>query len=49
MTADTPYYAVFTKGGKRTHVAYNFDAAPRTIVFSDGVSVKCEPRSWAVK
>ena len=49
VTADTPFYAVFTKAGKRTHVAYNSGDKPRTVTFSDGVSVPCPPRSYGVK
>ena len=49
VTADTPYYAVFQKAGRRTHVAYNMGAAPRTVTFSDGVSVLCPPRSFGLK
>ena len=49
VTADTPFYAVFKKGEKRTHVAYNPGDQPRTVTFSDGVSVPCPPRSYGVK
>jgi endoglucanase Acf2 len=49
ITADTPLYAVFQKEGRRTHVAYNMGAAPRTVTFSDGVTVVCPPRSYMQK
>jgi endoglucanase Acf2 len=49
VTADTPFYAVFQKVGRRTHVAYNMSAAPRTVTFSDGVSVICPPRGFGQK
>ncbi len=49
VTADTPYYAVFRKNGRRTHVAYNFDAKPRTITFSDGIRLTCPPQAFGGK
>jgi endoglucanase Acf2 len=49
VTADTPFYAVFQKEGRRTHVAYNWSAAPRTVTFSDGATVTCAPRSFGQK
>ena len=49
ITADAPFYAVFTNAGKRTHVAWNPDAQPRTVTFSDGVAVKCEAHAHGVK
>ena len=49
VTADTPFYAVFQKEARRTHVAYNMGAVPRTVTFSDGVTVTCPPRSFATK
>jgi len=49
ITADASYYAVFTNAGKRTHVAWNPDAQPRTITFSDGVAVQCEAGASGVK
>ncbi len=49
VTADTPFFAVFTKAGKKAHVAYNMEAQPRTITFSDGVSVVCPAKSYGVK
>jgi endoglucanase Acf2 len=49
VTADTPFYAVFRKEGRRTHVAYNMGNAPRTVTFSDGATVTCAPRSFGQK
>ena len=49
VTADTPFYSVFKKGAKLTHLAYNPGDKPRTVTFSDGVSVPCPPRSFGVK
>ncbi|CUI17793.1 conserved putative secreted protein [Candidatus Protochlamydia naegleriophila] len=39
ITADTPTYAVFNKNGVRNHVAYNPNAAPIVVTFSDGVKL----------
>ncbi|MGI5214522.1 glycosyl hydrolase [Plantactinospora sp. CA-290183] len=36
VTANTPLYAVFTKGGARTYVASNITSSPLTVTFSDG-------------
>ncbi|MEA3211643.1 MAG: hypothetical protein QOE70_4700 [Chthoniobacter sp.] len=49
ITADTPFYAVFNKAGKRTHVAHNAGDKPRTVTFSDGTTVTCLPRSFGMK
>jgi endoglucanase Acf2 len=43
ITADTPLYAVFRKGGKVTHVAYNAGTQPRTVRFSDGKTLTVSP------
>ena len=48
VTADAPFYAVFSKAGKKTHVAYNMDATPRTVRFSDGATVQCAPHSFGI-
>ncbi len=37
VTANVPTYAVFVKGGTKTHVAFNPEASPRMVKFSDGV------------
>ena len=34
VTASTPTYAVFKKGNKRTHVAYNAGEKPINVTFS---------------
>jgi endoglucanase Acf2 len=49
ITADAPSYAVFSKSGKRTHVAYNFGDKPRAVTFSDGVTLQCPAKNFAVK
>ncbi|WP_422770497.1 glycosyl hydrolase [Plantactinospora sp. WMMC1484] len=36
VTADTPLYAVFNRGGARSYVASNITASPITVTFSDG-------------
>ena len=48
VTAGSPFCAVFKKAGQRTHVAYNFDAQPRVVTFSDGASLTCAPKSFAL-
>lgn len=48
VTADAPCYAVFTKAGQRTHVAWNLGSASRLVTFSDGVTVTCPPGSMGI-
>jgi endoglucanase Acf2 len=47
VTATVPTYAVFTKGGKRTYVAYNPTSAAVTVGFSDGRALNVPARSLA--
>ncbi|MDH3583984.1 MAG: glycosyl hydrolase [Phycisphaerae bacterium] len=47
ITADHPFYAVFNRGGRRTHVAFNMSDAPVLVRFSDGTELRCAPRSLA--
>jgi endoglucanase Acf2 len=49
VTADIPSYAVFDKGNVRTYVAYNPEALPRTITFSDGATLVVPAKSSASK
>ena len=49
VTADCPFYAVFQKDGHRAHVAYNMTVKPRVVKFSDGVTLTCGAKSFAVK
>jgi endoglucanase Acf2 len=49
VSADAPFAAVFTKAGKRTHVAWNLAAESRTVTFSDGVKVECAAQKAAAK
>jgi hypothetical protein len=49
VTANTPFYAVFRKNGRRTHVAYNFGTEPRSVAFSDGVEFVCPAQGFGVK
>jgi endoglucanase Acf2 len=44
ITADIPTYAVFTKAGKRTYIAFNAGSKPRVVRFSDGTSFSIAPR-----
>jgi endoglucanase Acf2 len=39
ITADIPTYAVFTRDGTTTYVAYNASAETRTVQFSDGFTL----------
>jgi endoglucanase Acf2 len=47
VTADIATYAVFSKSGVRTYVAYNSGAFARTVEFSDGVTLSVPARSMA--
>jgi endoglucanase Acf2 len=49
ITADTPFFAVFNKAGKRTHVAWNLASEPRAVTFTDGVSLSCPAGNVTVK
>ena len=48
VTADVPYYAVFSDGSARTHLAWNPTSEPITATFSDGVS-GCVPPGEVVR
>ena len=48
VSANTPLYAVFTKDGERTYVAYNARAEVETVQFSDGARVAVEPGTFGV-
>jgi endoglucanase Acf2 len=39
VTADTALYGVFSKDGRRTHLAYNAGDSARTVHFSDGTTL----------
>ncbi len=45
--ADTPYYAVFSNAGSRRYIAWNPEATPRTVHFSDGYAL-CVPSGATV-
>ncbi|MDB5050910.1 MAG: putative glycoside hydrolase [Fibrobacteres bacterium] len=47
VAADAPSYGVFDKGAIRTYVAYNPDAAVRTVKFSDGGVLTVQAHSMA--
>lgn len=49
VTANVPTFGVFDKGKQRTHVAFNPDAKPRKVTFSDGVTLTVPPRKVAYK
>ena len=43
VTADHPTAMAFTRGGKRTYVAYNTTERPITVRFSDGTTLPVQP------
>lgn len=49
VTADAPFYAVFRKGDRRTHVAYNMASQSRTVKFSDGLSLVCPAGAFGIR
>lgn len=49
VSADAPFAAVFSKDGRRTHVAWNLGANSRTVTFSDGMKVVCPPGKPAMR
>jgi endoglucanase Acf2 len=48
VTADTPFRAVFRKGGKVSHVAFNLSRTPLPVTFSDGFHTIVVPASYSV-
>ena len=48
VSADTPLYAVFRDGERRTYVSYNARDGKRTVHFSDGASLAVEPGAFGV-
>jgi hypothetical protein len=49
VSGDQPMVAVFLREEKRTYVAYNPQRRPRTVKFSDGMTLDCPSRSMAVR
>ncbi|GAB7098606.1 hypothetical protein JCM3263A_00800 [Thermobifida fusca] len=47
VTADTPHYAVFRDGDRRTYVAFNPTGQPLTVTFSDGTTLTVPPGQLA--
>ena len=47
VTADTPFYAVFNRGGTRTYLAYNARERALHVTFSDGRKLTVAPHSLA--
>jgi endoglucanase Acf2 len=45
VSADSALAAAFVKDGVRTHLAYNTDAVPQTVHFSDGATLDVPPHS----
>ena len=49
LTADYPAAMAFkTRVGVTNYVVYNFDAAPKTVTFSDGTVVQAPPNTFTV-
>jgi endoglucanase Acf2 len=46
VTANTPLYAVFRNGTRRSYWAYNMSPDPRTVTFSDGFRLRAEGQSF---
>ncbi|XZE52596.1 glycosyl hydrolase [Planctomycetaceae bacterium SH139] len=49
VTADHPFFNVYSKAGKRTYAVYNFEQTPRRVEFSDGTSLLAAPRAMTVQ
>lgn len=49
VTASQPMAAVFRREGTRSYVAYNPHPRPRTVRFSDGMTLDCPGRSMSVR
>lgn len=49
ITADATLVAVFDRGKVRTYAAYNHDAQPRTVTFSDGFKLTVPAKDFATK
>jgi len=47
VTADTPHYAVFDDGDRRTYVAFNATNRPIAVTFSDGTTLTAAPGQLA--
>jgi len=43
VVADTPFFNVWVKNGKRTHAVFNYAKVAKTVRFSDGVTVTAKP------
>ena len=49
VTADYPLAGVFRRDGKRTYAAYNGNATPLKVTFSDGTVLSARPKALTVK
>ena len=47
VTANTPLFAVFNKGGVKSYIAYNPEDYPVTVSFSDGFNLDVPAKSLA--
>jgi endoglucanase Acf2 len=48
VVADTPFFNVWVKDGKRTYAVFNHDPQPRNFRFSDGTRVTARPKCLTV-
>ncbi len=48
VTADTPLYAVFHQGQRRTYVVYNMSPQPLRVKFTDGFAIPLAPAGFTV-
>jgi endoglucanase Acf2 len=49
VTADHPLTSVLNKSGRKTYLAYNHDAKPLLVTFSDGAQLTAKPRALTVR
>jgi endoglucanase Acf2 len=49
ITGNQPMVAVFLREGNRTYVAYNAQPQPKTVRFSDGMTLDCPSRSMVMR
>jgi endoglucanase Acf2 len=45
VVADTPFFNVFVRNGRRTHAVFNYGSAASTVRFSDGTTITAKPSS----
>lgn len=48
VVADTPFFNVFVRDGRRTHAVFNHEPRARTVRFSDGTVIEARPSSLTI-